>query len=396
MGNERNGDMRIVTPLSILVITMVYGCKKPYTPKIVSGKTNYLVVEGVINTGNDSTIFKLSRTVSLNTQVDSTFEPAAQVTLESDQNTSYLIPEIGHGKYAAPALGLDNTRKYRLRVKTTDRKEYVSDFVAPIYTPPIDSIGFTINNQSIQIYANAHNINTNARYYRWDYAETWKFHAKYHSLYVFNGTDIVPRTLDQLNIYYCYANNVSTSIVLGSTAALAQNVVYQAPITNIESTSEKIGMRYSILLHQYGLSKDAFYFYQNLKKNTEQLGSIFDAQPSTIAGNMHCVTNPSIPVIGYVTATNVQVKRVFIDNLQLPRLWQVTYPYDCPLDLYLFCEYLGCQNEVKSHLMFPGSPEIPVDSLQGGVGYTAAGKLCVDCTLRGTTKAPDFWREYGQ
>ena len=389
--------MKLTIPLSIVAIAMVYGCKKPYTPKIVSGKTNYLVVEGVINTGNDSTIFNLSRTVSLNTSVDSTFETGAQVTVESDQNTSYPIPEIGHGKYGAPALGLDNTQKYRLRVKTTDGKEYVSDFVAPTYTPPIDSIGFTLNNQGIQIYANAHNVNNNTRYYRWNYAETWKFHAKYQSFYIFDGTDIVVRTPEQQNIYYCYANNASSTIVLGSTAALSQDIVYQAPITNIASTSEKIELRYSILLHQYGLSKDAFNFYQNLKKNTEQVGSIFDVQPSTTAGNMHCVTNPSIPVIGYITATNVQEKRIFIDNSQLPRSWQPTYPYDCPLDTFLFCKGKDCQNQVKDFLLVPNAPEIPVSAITtveppATLGYMGAGKLCVDCTLRGVTKTPDFWR----
>ena len=395
---KRLTAISIITSFSMLAITVVYGCKKPYAPKIVSGKTNYLVVEGVINTGNDSTIFKLSRTVSLATQVDSTFEPEAQVTVENDQNTSYPIPEIGHGKYAAPALGLDATHKYRLRVKTIDGKEYVSDFTGSTYSPPIDSIGFTINDKGIQIYANAHNVNNNTRYYRWDYTETWQFHAKYQSFYIFNGTDIVVRTPEQQNIYYCFANNTSTSIVLGSTVALSQDVIYQAPITNIPSTSEKIELRYSILLRQYGLSKDAFNFYQNLKKNTEQLGSIFDAQPSTTNGNMHCVTDPSMPVIGYITATNIQVKRIFIDNSQLPRLWQPTYPYDCPLDSFLFCRGKDCQNEVKDFLMIPNPREIPVTPIHAPypspaiLGYMSAGVLCVDCTLRGKTEPPDFWR----
>ncbi|MFI5160880.1 MAG: DUF4249 domain-containing protein [Sphingobacteriales bacterium] len=388
---------KLSTGFSLLILTLSYGCKKSFTPNVAAGNTNYLVVEGVINTGNDSTIFKLSRTVNLGIGTDSTFERGAQVIVENDQNASYTVPEIGQGKYAAPALGLDNTHKYRLRVKTVDGKVYLSDFAAPTYTPPIDSIGFTINNKGIQIYANAHNANNTTRYYRWDYVETWEFHAKYQSFYIYNGIDIVPRTPDQNNIYYCYGNNTSTGIVLGSTAALSQDVVYQAPITTVESTSEKIELEYSILLHQYGLSKDAFTFYQTLKKNTEQIGSIFDAQPSTIDGNMHCITNPSVPVIGYITATNVQEKRIFIYNSQVPRLWQPTYPYNCPLDSLLFCRGKDCQNEVKDFLMVPNSPEIPVTTIPakvgpGIIGYFGAGIICVDCTLRGVTKRPDFWK----
>ncbi|MEO3403262.1 DUF4249 family protein [Mucilaginibacter sp. CAU 1740] len=41
------------------------GCKKPYTPAIINSDNSYLVVEGVINSGNDSTIISLSKTVKI-------------------------------------------------------------------------------------------------------------------------------------------------------------------------------------------------------------------------------------------------------------------------------------------------------------------------------------------
>ena len=40
-------------------------CRKPYSPPITTANVNYLVVEGVINSGADSTIIKLSRTTPL-------------------------------------------------------------------------------------------------------------------------------------------------------------------------------------------------------------------------------------------------------------------------------------------------------------------------------------------
>ncbi|MDO3626770.1 DUF4249 family protein [Mucilaginibacter sp. BT774] len=75
---------------------------------------------------------------------------------------------------------------------------------------------------------------------------------------------------------------------------------YQNPILSIASSAEKLSVEYSILVKQYALSADAYKFYANLKKNTEQLGSIFDAQPSAIRGNIHFVTTPAEPVIGYL------------------------------------------------------------------------------------------------
>ncbi len=37
---------------------------------------------------------------------------------------------------------------------------------------------------------------------------------------------------------------------------------------------------------------DAYNFWTNLKRNTEQLGSLFDLQPFTELGNITCVNDP--------------------------------------------------------------------------------------------------------
>src|ERR1700761_8117053 len=125
-----------------LILAMMIGCKKPYSPKIVASNANYLVVEGVINSGQDSTIINLSRTINISDTLKANPELGAQVLVENDQNVTYSIPEIGKGKYASPALNLDNTHKYHLYIKTSDGKEYASDAEAVKPTPPIDSIGF--------------------------------------------------------------------------------------------------------------------------------------------------------------------------------------------------------------------------------------------------------------
>ena len=78
--------------LLMLLIVATAGCRKPYiTPPIVGAPNGYLVVEGVINSGADSTFIKLSHTVNLTSKVTVKSEPNATVIVQGDQNTSYPL-----------------------------------------------------------------------------------------------------------------------------------------------------------------------------------------------------------------------------------------------------------------------------------------------------------------
>ncbi|MDB5124774.1 MAG: hypothetical protein JWP94_2903 [Mucilaginibacter sp.] len=373
--------MKNVKYIAIFVIS-VMGCKKPYAPPAITVANHYLVVEGVINPGPDSTIIKLSRTVNISSKITTNPERGAALTVESDQNVGYPLTETGNGKYASPGLNLDITRKYRLSIKTADNQQYLSDFEPAYITPRIDSIGYNITSvpdTGLQIYASAHNSNSSTRYYRWDYSETWRFHAKYLSLFVSNGSGIVQRQPSQY-FFYCFASDSSSDIVLGSSAKLHDNVIYQNPTVHIPSTSEKIELEYSILLRQYAITATAYAFWRDLKKDTEQLGSIFDAQPSQIKGNIHNINDPAEPVLGYVSICSVQSKRIFINRNDLPDTWQAAYPYGCEIDSP------GTQGPA---FLYP-QPNNFVPLSAGGTTYTTAP--CADCRIRGTQTVPPFWK----
>ena len=223
---------------------------------------------------------------------------------------------------------------------------------------------------------------------------------------------MLPRNLVTDNIYQCWRSDTSTTIILGSSAKLSQSVIAHNPLAFITSNSEKVSIEYSILVRQYALTADAYNFYTNLKNNSEQLGSIFDVQPSEINGNIHCITHPSEPVIGYISVGSTANQRLFITTRQLP-FWTAQTVYDgCalapnPLDSKSLCCYYSfpdafgnIQNEVDEYINYDiyeiDDPLIPVNAIArpGGpiLGYTAAYPECVDCTLRGTNKRPAFWQ----
>jgi hypothetical protein len=405
--------------LLIWVALIAAGCKKPFNPVVLSTSNSYLVVEGVINSGSDSTFIKLSHTVILSGKTSASPELNATVTVEGDQNTSYPLQQTGKGIYSCAGLNLNNSHKYRLDIKTSGGKQYLSDYVEVVNSPPIDSIHYdtqgSVSGPGLNIYANTHDANNKARYFRWDYQETWVIRSAFLSAFKSNGDTVLGRDLANDNINVCWPSDTSTTIVLGSSAKLSQNIIVNNPIISIGSTSEKLGFEYSILVRQYALTVDAYNFYTNLKKNTEQLGSIFDAQPSQISGNIHSVTNPTEPVIGYISVGSIASRRIFISNRALPA-WVANSMYEgCVLlpdpgnpkfacCYYAFADQNGnIRNQVNNYINYntpsfiPGgdNPLIPINAItvpgQPPIGYTAATRECTDCTLKGTNKKPAFW-----
>ena len=381
--------------LFIWLIPLVISCRKPYNPTAITTPGSYLVIEGVIKNGSDSTFIKLSRTVKLAAENTINPETNATVTVEGNDNSSYPLTEIKSGIYAIPALNLNTAYMYRLKVIAANNSIYQSDFAPLRNSPAIDSISYKIQGNGVQIYANSHDQGNNTRYYRWEYNETWLFHVPYESYFILKKTPqdtIISRPLSRL-VYQCWLSDTTSTIVLGSSAKLSQDVISGQPLTFVSSSSEKFENLYSIQVKQFALTADAYNYWQQLKKNTQQLGSIFDAEPSELASNIHCITNPSEPVIGYISAGTVVKTRIFIDNRKLPA-WSPVTPYNgCSIHSDAFFNNMTHEKEVADDIY--GGFSIPVQAIQPPgspiLGYTASTAFCADCTTRGTNIKPNFW-----
>lgn len=244
----------------------------------------------------------------------------------------------------------------------------------------------------MHIYVNSHDAQNNTLYYKWDYAETWEIVSHYDAaLKYFPGEApdgsqgyVTARDEDEMKkMKYCWQNITSTNIHLGSSVSLASDIISSEPLVFIPRGSEKLSVRYSILVKQYALDKQAYEFYQLMKKNTESIGSIFDAQPSDITRNIHCTSNPNEKVIGYIDVSTEQRKRIFITYEQV---MGAQWRYDPK------CEERYVENK-KINLVtyFRGNSYIPCSVKGLAEGYYSVNENCADCRTRGTNDKPDFW-----
>lgn len=369
----------------LVLLYLFSGCKERYMPELKETNERLLVVEGIISLGPVRTQIRLSRTVPVSEKGNRVPEVGAQVTIQSNTNEVFNLVHRTDGEYESAVLNLTTDKKYKLRI-IAKGVEYATDFLEAKASPPIDDVSWEVKPNGLQLYVDTHDDSNKSKYYRWEFDDTWIFYAKYQSALIWDGNDLRLRNQELENIYKCWGNGISNAIVLGSSVKLSQDVIHKQPLVLIPASSEKLTERYSINVRQYTLTKEAFDFWENLRKNTESLGSIFDAQPSQLTGNVINVKNPKEPVLGYVSVGSVQQKRIFVSKTQLPN-WRVMEPFECfPPDTLTVAE-----KRLFSDLNYIPLGEVYSDN-GTLIGYTGTQRKCGDCTFRGTNRRPAFWQ----
>jgi len=238
-----------------------------------------------------------------------------------------------------------------------------------------------------------HDPQKNTLYYQWTYKETWIYRTPYESDYIYEHDSVKIRPYDQLLPQTCWGTDSSNRILVGSSAKLTDDLIYEFPMTSIPFTlNNKLFSRYSILVKQFALTKDWYDWKQKVKKNTEQLGTIFDPQPSETGGNFTCENDPSEPVIGFVGCTTETEKRIFIERAEIYNITQhIPSGFeDCgQVSIKNNPDSIGGLFDIGFWLItgiVPGPGPSHIDRVLG-----SAAK-CADCRLSGgSPDKPAFW-----
>jgi hypothetical protein len=392
---------RIIQYVKLVALLFMAGmCRKPYDVPASKANLSVLSIDGLINTGSGKrSIFLISRSVNLSDTLPYKAELNARVQISDITGNNFLLTDSAfNGTYVSEPLTLDANNKFQLSVVTSDGKKYLSDFVSPKTVPVIDSIYWQLNDdpvlgtQVINLYLDAHDHSNNNKFYRWDYQETWLNHSRYESKWKVIGDSIYPLNPEN-ELYNCWKYNNSSDILLGSTINLSADVISRKQIARFLKNDSKMDVEYSVLVRQYPLDEAGYKYWLTISQNAENPGSFFDFQPNQLAGNIHCVSNPNEPVIGYVSASTIGEKRIFIRNAELPG-WQSNFAGNCPLDSFPTnplntLRYNFADTSLTIYEFLHGSI-IPI--FPGTIILTK--KPCVDCRFNGgSVSKPDYWKD---
>jgi len=360
----------------------VASCVEPYNPPAISETLDLLVVDGFIDIAGNSASVNLSKATPIANDDGHVPELNATVRIEDDNGGRYSLTEEADGIYTSANMDLSLSKKYRLIIVRGNGKEYFTDFIELKETPPIDSISWapTLRRDGINIYANTHDDNNKSRYYQWRFVETWEYTSKYFPSYILSNGEPLP---NPVNVNQCWISRPSSEILIASSTQLNENAIRNFRLISIPKGSQKISRRYSIIVEQRSLTKEAYDFWNELKKTTENLGGLFDPLPSKVVGNLRSKNDTEEAVLGYFSGGRTAQQRIFIEASELPEdIWM--YPNQhCLVDTIPFA---NLSNFSDMFLIGTYGGPFPL-----GYVYSAETN-CMDCRDDGgDIKKPDFW-----
>jgi hypothetical protein len=373
--------------LSILfsVYLLINSCITPFIPESNEYK-ELLVVEGLITDQYGINTVKLSKTLPL-WERKRTAKPlkGCTVTISDEGGNLYQLTEKSAGTYITDSAKFQGNigNKYVLHIKTNNPPLYNYSYESlPVEmkaVPPIDTIFYEkkvitekdeshpFQEEGCQVYINTHGPSDYCRYYRWEYTETWEFRLPFSW---------------PVN-HVCWTSSNSSVINIKNTSGLSENRVYRYPLNFISNNTDRLNVKYSILVNQYSLNEDEFSYWEKRKNITENVGTLYDITPAELPGNIYCIENPGEKVLGYFSVSARDSKRVFIKDYfaGLVNLYS-----DCISDTIYGSAPIPNLNSsvwILEEVLFPyaNPPYRVLTEIRG----------CADCTVRGSNVKPVFW-----
>lgn len=379
--------MRKFIGLFFLLLATLPGCRTPYEPEVPATELRVLVVEGYLDTEGLKSELKLSRTAPLGAASAFIPEVRAKVVLKSAGGQIFPLLEVGVGTYIFEK-NIDEKQSYVLEIELSSGERYVSKGLQPIVTPEIINAGFKRDEEGVEVFVSTQG-NANADDFLWTFEETWIFRPRIRTAYIYvpelkNVRD--RKVAEQTSL--CFKTEPSPGILLETSSRFKDQIVFQKTITEIPFGNERIMERYSILVSQKGLASKDVAFWEILKKNTEDIGSIFSPLPSLIGGNIQSLDAAKNPVIGQVSLGVIRQKRIYINQVEVSP-WNYIDPKfnDCAIgeEAILAKDY---------QTIFGNGAVVPTRPLMVGtaiIGYYPSTRRCTDCSLYASKLKPIFW-----
>lgn len=376
------------------VLITLTGCIERYYPDEEDLNTGILVVVAHIDDRPGLQTINLSRSVNMS---DASYVPVPDCYVQVTRSDGSLLvfEEQEAGTYNAMPDGifLHSGADYKLVIITPGGKQYESEFEKLHPAPDIESVYYTVEqvptadpaiiDEGIQFYLDFEIEKDSGRFLQWELIETYEIQNPDYPTIEY-GRDRRWRDVpDSAKFLTCWITNLIPFIYTLDLGNVEGTKYTRMPVNFVSVNSRRLYHRYSLLVRQFALSEKAFWYWNELKKNVQSKGGLFDTQPALTPSNICNIDDENEMVIGYFSVSGCSEKRVFVDEapgLEINRNPDICAPGIFPMYIH----------------KYPAS-KLPLYIATAVInGITVAGEVeyeCVDCReyKNSTSIKPDFW-----
>ena len=289
---------------------------------------------------------------------------------------------------------LRGDQRYRLHLETVSgsngKKEVVeSDWLTVTQAPVIDDLSYSHHPEFEELWIGLSMHCPGEHHFRWSFNEEWEYHSdELSSLYCRKGNGKVIDFHMPVK-YYCWSSKNSGKINIFSTANQTDDRFEELAFHSIPLRDLRLQTMYRLTVRLSAMSEDAYNYWYNIQQNSEGQGSIFSTTPSEMSSNLHCLTNPSQQIIGFLSAAAEGTSRIIYDN-SLNNYYIKGTPiasleeFEALNDSTTNMSWLS-----KGYLPYSGRSDGSADILEV---VTWIPRQCTDCTVQGGSPiAPEDW-----
>jgi len=375
-----------------------------------------LVVEASITNQNKYHKVMLSRTFKFE-EDEAKPETEANVKVVSSNGDEFVFDEVEQGSYVSSnTFSVQPGIDYTLKITTQDGKSFVSNQERLITGAPIGDVKGVLDsdfegNPGVRVVVETNDTSDAPQFYRYKYIETQKIQSEFYNtrdaVIVSENPVVIELVEKTREERICFLTTEPDVFVLGSTAGLSQNNTKGQPILFIDKNDYKIKYRYSVLVEQYIISREAHAFFSLLKEFSGSESLFSQVQAGFIEGNIASEQNSETKVIGFFEVASVSSKRTFFGFIDFfdGRSF-AEYPVSCTyfaapdtdeekIDIIRNQEMKFVEEKIDCGADCEEKWNLVIDwEIGDTIGpYIFGRKECIDCTNLGTNIVPDFWED---
>ncbi len=286
---------------------------------VAPGQIGILVVDGNLTTSGDSNLIQLSRTDKLGQQV---FPPvqATTVTLRDDEGKTEPYLALGNGKYwlkgniLKPKIG----GTYHLEIELENGRKYQSQAERILPAPEIDSLSFETAIENIVVDETKELSRTVVDFFVHGHISTPpdKTYLQWKVEQVSAVSELTCSPFLAAKTCYIYRQSNPNQLFLLDGTLLRPNADYKELISK-QVLDYSYGQLTSYYVSQRSISRDAYIYLDQVERIVNEVGSIFDAPPAAIPGNIFSLDDPTEKVLGYFSAYDEKKALLFIESNDL-------------------------------------------------------------------------------